>query len=389
VTFPTSGVTAPVNWRLYPDVTNWPLRWWNTVGNAATYVDLATGVDISAIAIAGDAYLLTKPYGKRAFYTTESEVADWGTTKVLLFGDEDGGLIQRCVSWKGRLLVVCSDGAWRVTGYGPETPWEKEHLTTSRGTFAPQSVVTYGDETYWMSPSGVVGYSGGYGLPALISDRIASLVGDYEPTVRENFCAVEHLGNIYFSYATRGSYVHNRTLTYRPETQRWEVRTFGMYAPAVIEEQNNKQLVFWEPTTGKICRAEYTVEGLPVYKHAGRPPDWTWETAFCTPTGPVETAQWLYAKAIIKSDSPTTVAVDYSVDYNPGTYFTAGTMTPIDYEQTGRRDVSSQDRLYLCRFPVEARGASISVRLRGTAQDALDIMNLELLADGVESETLK
>jgi hypothetical protein len=111
-------------------------------------------------------------------------------------------------------------------------------------------------------------------------------------------------------------------------------------------------------------------------------------TAHITASNPVDLAQYLYLKVVLTAVANETISVGYATDYRD-TYTQAGTLIPIDTTVTGRTTVNATDSVYLCRFDNTVRGTSISIELSGSPSSHLEIHSIEVVADPLESETLR
>jgi hypothetical protein len=212
-------------WRCYPCVNDvsgslhYPLKYWIITDHAqATETVTCGGANMTSYAATGDGYLIAKFYKKSAFHCDEVEPANWLSTSVLQFNDEDGDVLQCMLSWNGRMVVVCRDQLWVVSGYGPTSPWSKQMLSPRGGTLSPWSVVDAGDQVMWLGSRGVMSYGGGYQRPVVLSDQLRSIVLDINESAREQAVGIQYKGLVLWSYPSADSNVNDRTLIYNPET---------------------------------------------------------------------------------------------------------------------------------------------------------------------------
>ena len=381
--FPTTA-GGLVGWRVYPDVTNFPHVFWLITSNTSTSVTVANAT-LTSIATTGDSYLILKNYNKVSWYSEETEPADTPSTNILIFGDEDGDILQTGISWKGRLIMICRDNVWRVSGYGPDTPWEKELVATSCGTLSPFSLVDAGERLFWWSTEGIVEFTGGYGRPEVITHHLdPEILDNINEDQRDEIVGVFYSGLCLWSYATIDSNINNRTLIFNPATRKYAIHNFGMYVPTIrTKDQTENELIYWDPVTGSICK--YDVG----YLHDGLSQTFSLKTAPIAATSPTEAARWIYLRCVVDSEITVDVQVYAAIGYN-SSYQYVGTLIPYDTVTTGRTTVNPLDKIYICRFDGNLVAPSLSVQFTSNSiTGAMFIDHVELVVDPVETDTLR
>jgi len=384
-----SGTDKLIGHRCYPCIDdasatkyNYPFKFWIVTNSTATTATCSGGTMLSVAAV-GDTYLIVKSYNKVAWYCTETEPADWPTTNLLQFNEEDGDIIQHMESWNGRLVIVCREQLWSVQGYGPTTGWSKQLLAPRGGTLSPWSVVAGEDSLFWWGLRGIVGYGGMYNGPAPISDALRSLVlTSLREPMRDHIVGVKYRGLIFWSYPYGSSNVNNKTIIYHPQTGRWVQQDFGMYIPTVfIDDTGEEVLYFQDPTTGNIL--QWSDDS---YTFGANSQPFSFKSSYIISSTPTERAQFITVRATIVSAASLGINVGYAKEYSD-VYTSAGVLTPIDGSATGRTNVNTQDVVYVCRLPLDAKASSLSIRLSGATQAALRILSIEVTSDSVESAT--
>lgn len=106
------------------------------------------------------------------FYTDDGSISNWGNSLVQLHpGDDDEGIVA-LVPRRDQLLVLTRTGVQMITGSSNADFNIVDVETNKAGCVAPDSVVSVGDDTYWLGPDGVYRY-GADGVENISNSTVA------------------------------------------------------------------------------------------------------------------------------------------------------------------------------------------------------------------------
>lgn len=98
------------------------------------------------------------PDVSQIFFTDDNSISNWGNSLIQLHpGDDDQGVVA-LVPRRDQLLVLTRTGVQMITGSSSADFNIVDVTVNKAGCIAPDSVVSVGDDTFWLGPDGVYRY---------------------------------------------------------------------------------------------------------------------------------------------------------------------------------------------------------------------------------------
>ena len=139
----------------------------------------------------------------------------------------EGGNVQAIVGFENNVgIIVRERDIWRMTYIGAPEVFQFDRVAVNIGTAAPNSVVSYGRDVYFLSEEGFYSYKEGTGLSPIGAEKVNRyfLENHVAGNISRMSSAIDPVNNIIFwSYndATATDATPNAIIIYNTQTQKW------------------------------------------------------------------------------------------------------------------------------------------------------------------------